>query len=63
VLNDKITSGLFKVEHQGDVIIALASKMYYCDKDKYSSKGLNKKKKNSQSKSILMLFKVIVRKN
>jgi len=43
-LHDKRTPGLFKLEYEGDGIIALASKMYYCfgDKDKLSSKGLNK---------------------
>ena len=43
-LYDKRTPGLFKLEYEGDGIIALASKMYYCfgDKDKFSAKGLNK---------------------
>jgi hypothetical protein len=43
-LYDRRTPGLFKLEYEGDGIIALASKMYYCfgDKDKFSSKGLNK---------------------
>ena len=43
---DKRTPGLFKVEYQGDGIVALCSKTYYCygkDKDKLSCKGLNKK--------------------
>ena len=45
VLYDNRTPGLFKLEYEGDGIIALASKMYYCfgDKDKFSSKGINKK--------------------
>jgi hypothetical protein len=43
-LYDRRTPGLFKLEYEGDGIIVLASKMYYCfgDKDKFSSKGLNK---------------------
>ena len=43
-LFDRRTPGLFKLEYEGDGIIALASKMYYCfgAKDKFSSKGLNK---------------------
>ena len=43
-LHDKRTPGLFKLEYEGDGIIALASKMYYCfgDQDKFCSKGLNK---------------------
>ena len=47
ILYDKRTPGLFKMEYQGDDIIALASKMYYCfgnkEGDKFSSKGINKK--------------------
>ena len=45
VLYDKRTPGLFKLEYEGDGIISLASKMYYCfgDTDKFSSKGINKK--------------------
>ena len=46
-LFDKRTPGLFKVEYEGDGIIALASKMYYCfgsgKKNKFSSKGINQK--------------------
>ena len=44
-LYDKRTPGLFKLEYEGDGIIALASKMYYCfgDTDKFSSKGIKKK--------------------
>merc|ERR1712154_194102 len=43
---DKRTPGLFKVEYEGDGIVALCSKTYYCfgeKNDKFSSKGLNKK--------------------
>ena len=42
---DKRTPGLFKVEWEGDGMIGLCSKTYYCfgSKDKFSCKGLNKK--------------------
>ena len=42
---DKRTPRLFKVEWEGDGIIGLCSKTYYCfgAKDKFSCKGLNKK--------------------
>ncbi|KAJ8040703.1 hypothetical protein HOLleu_15076 [Holothuria leucospilota] len=42
---DKRTPGLFKVQWEGDGIVALNSKMYYCfggSKDKFSCKGINK---------------------
>ena len=44
-LFDCRTPGIFKLEYQGDGIISLASKCYYCfgDTDKFSSKGLNQK--------------------
>jgi hypothetical protein len=42
-LYDSRTPGLFKLECEGDCIISLASKMYYCNKNKFSSKGINKK--------------------
>jgi hypothetical protein len=44
-LFDSRTPGLFKLVYQGDSIISLASKCYYCfgDTDKFSSKGLNQK--------------------
>jgi hypothetical protein len=43
---DKRTPGLFKVEWEGDGIIALCSKTYYCfgSKNKISCKGLNNAK-------------------
>ncbi|KAJ8017821.1 Krueppel-related zinc finger protein 1 [Holothuria leucospilota] len=44
---DKRTPGLFKVEWEGDGIVALNSKMYYCYggmKDKFSCKGINKRR-------------------
>ena len=37
------TPRLFKLEYEGDCIISLASKMYYCDSNKFRSKGINKK--------------------
>ena len=42
---DKRTPGLFKVEWEGEGIVGLCSKTYYCfgAKDKFSCKGVNKK--------------------
>jgi len=42
---DKRTPGLFKIEWEGDGIIGLCSKTYYCfgHKDKFSCKGISKK--------------------
>ena len=42
---DKRTPGLFKTEWEGDGIIGLCSKTYYCfgSQDKFSCKGVNKK--------------------
>ncbi|EGF77939.1 hypothetical protein BATDEDRAFT_27062 [Batrachochytrium dendrobatidis JAM81] len=40
---DSRTPGLFKLEYEVNCIISLASKMYYCDENKFSSKGINKK--------------------
>ena len=42
---DKRTPGLFKVEWEGQGIIGLCSKTYHCfgAKDKFSSKGVDKK--------------------
>ena len=42
---DKRTPGLFKVEWEGQGIVGLCSKTYYCfgAKDKFSCKGVNKK--------------------
>ena len=43
---DKRTPGLFKVEWEGNGVISLCSKTYYCfgaGKDKFSCKGVNKK--------------------
>ncbi|XP_071847518.1 uncharacterized protein [Apostichopus japonicus] len=51
---DKRTPGLFKVEWQGDGIVALSSKMYYCfggvKGDKCSCKGVNKKRNSIDEK-------------
>ena len=43
---DKRTPGLFKVEYEGDGMVALCSKTYYVwgDKNKVSSKGLQKRR-------------------
>ncbi|XP_072177417.1 uncharacterized protein [Diadema setosum] len=43
--HDKRTPGLFKVEWEGDGIVALCSKTYYCfgATDKFSCKGVSKK--------------------
>ena len=43
---DKRTPGLFKVEWCGDGIVGLCSKTYYCfgATDKYSTKGLSKRR-------------------
>lgn len=45
ILYDKRTPGLFKLEFEGDGIIALSSEMYYCfgETNKLSSKGINEK--------------------
>ena len=55
ILYDKRTPGLLKVEYEGDGIIALASKMYYCfgEQDKFSSKGINRKQNNITKKRYL----------
>lgn len=56
---DSRTPGLFKVEWQGDGFIGLAAKTYYCfaddGKDKYSSKGVNKKLKLTKDDYINVL--------
>ena len=45
---DKRTPGLFKVEWEGDGIVALCSKTYYCfgPTDKFSCKGISKRQNN-----------------
>ena len=52
---DRRTPGLFKVEWEGDGIIGLCSKTYYCfgPKDKLSCKGLNKTQ-NDLTKDVYM---------
>ena len=56
---DSRTPGLFKVEWQGDGFVGLAAKTYYCfadkGKDKYSSKGVNKKLKLTKDDYINVL--------
>lgn len=48
MLISKFISGLFKVEWAGQGFVGLSAKTYFCyntdnpDKDKYSSKGVNK---------------------
>ena len=44
-ISDKRTPGLFKAEWEGQGIIGLCSKTYYCfgANDKFSCKGVNKK--------------------
>ena len=58
VLYDKRTPGLFKLEYEGDGIISLASKMYYCfgDTDKFSSKGINKK----QNELTILIITILI---
>ena len=54
---DKRTPGLFKVEWEGDGIVALNSKMYYCFEkeghDRYSCKGVNKKQNDIRKEMYL----------
>ncbi|OAJ42502.1 hypothetical protein BDEG_25954 [Batrachochytrium dendrobatidis JEL423] len=50
---DSRTPGLFKLEYEGTCIISLASKMYYCDENKFSSKGINKKQNEITKQKIL----------
>jgi hypothetical protein len=57
-LYDKRTPGLFKVEWEGQGIIGLCSKTYYCfgSTDKYSSKGLSKKQNDFNKDSYLQVL-------
>ena len=52
---DKRTPGLFKVEWEGDGIVALCSKTYYCfgPTDKFSCKGISKRQ-NDITKDIYL---------
>ena len=52
---DKRTPSLFKVEWEGDGIVALCSKTYYCfgDQDKASCKGINKRTNNISKRRYL----------
>jgi hypothetical protein len=58
-LYDSRTPGLFKLEYQGDGIISLASKMYYCfgEQYKFSSKGINKKQNDITKQKYLNALK------
>ena len=52
---DKRTPGLFKVEWEGDGIVSLCSKTYYCfgDKPKCTTKGLNKRQNSLDKEAFL----------
>ena len=54
---DSRTPGLFKLEYEGNCIISLASKMYYCDENKFSSKGINKKQNEITKKKYIDALK------
>lgn len=55
---DKRTPGLFKVEWEGEGIIGLCSKTYYCygNVDKCSSKGLSKRQNNLKKERYLKVL-------
>ena len=55
---DKRTPGLFKVEWEGEGIIGLCSKTYYCfgAKDKFSCKGVSKKTNEINKEKYLMYY-------
>ena len=56
---DKRTPGLFKVEWSGQGFIGLNSKTYYCwvqDGDKYSCKGVNKKRNSIEKDTYLRVL-------
>jgi len=57
---DKRTPGLFKVEWCGEGFVGLNSKTYYCwsqDGDKYSCKGVNKKRNSIKKDTYLRVLK------
>ena len=56
---DKRTPGLFKVEWEGNGIIGLCSKTYYCfgQQDKLSCKGLNKRQNAIQKEDFLNVLR------
>ena len=55
---DKRTPGLFKVEWEGDGIVALCSKTYYCfgANDKFSSKGISKRQNDITKETYLSVL-------
>ena len=57
---DKRTPGLFKVEWEGEGIVALCSKTYYCfgekEGDKISCKGIQKKRNNLTKEQYLTVL-------
>ena len=57
---DKRKPGLFKVEWEGQGIVALCFKTYYCfgAKDKFSCKGVNKKCNDINKDKYLQVFTV-----
>ncbi|EGF76384.1 hypothetical protein BATDEDRAFT_28599 [Batrachochytrium dendrobatidis JAM81] len=55
---DSRTPGLFKLEYEGNCIISLVSKMYYCDENKFSSKGINKKQNEITKQKYVDALKV-----
>ena len=56
---NKRTPGLFKVEWEGKGFVGLCSKTYYCfgDKDKFSTKGLNKRNNEIDKEVFLNVLK------
>jgi len=56
---DKRTPGLFKVEWSGQGFVGLNSKTYYCwgEKDKYSCKGISKKRNSIKKDTYLRVLK------
>ena len=56
--NDKRKPGLFKEEWNGDGMIGLCSKTYYCfgEKNKFSCKGVNKKLNTIDKEKYLLVL-------
>ena len=59
VRHDKRTSGLFKIEWEDEGFVGLCLKTCYCfgDKDKYSTKGLNKRHNQIDKEVFLNVLK------
>ncbi|KAJ8030844.1 hypothetical protein HOLleu_27376 [Holothuria leucospilota] len=58
--HDKRTPGLFKLEWEGDGIVALNSKCYYCfgsEKEKVSCKGVNSRSKHLTKENYLKVLR------